>query len=72
MAVSVETAKREMSGAMIDTFRLKATPFLAKVERCATMQELRYTVFDIINNLRGDEPEKAKMLMSAWAALDEA
>ena len=72
MAVSVETAKREMSGALIEAFKLRAAPHIAKVEGCNCMAELRIAIFAVIDSLRYKEPDKAKLLMVAWSALDEA
>lgn len=71
MAVSIETAKREMSGALIDIFKLRSAPLIAKVERCATHLELRQLIFAILGDARAAEPEKAKQLLKAWESLDE-
>ncbi len=72
MAVSVETAKREMSAALIDAFKLRAEPFLIKVESCRTMLELRQVIFVIIDNASASEPQKTKILLSAWQSLEQA
>lgn len=72
MGLSVETAKREMSDALIDVFKLRAATFLARVERCATLQELRHVIFSILDEINGHEPEKTRALREAWDALGEA
>lgn len=71
MAVSVETAKREMSGALIDIFKFKAASFLPQVEKCKTILELRQIIFVILDDARVNDPAKAKKLLTAWEALDE-
>ncbi len=71
MAVSVETAKREICGALIDVFKLRAAPFLEKVQNCKTMWELREVIFVIIDDASSAEPEKANTLVAAWRSLDE-
>ncbi len=70
MAISVETAKREMSAALIDIFKLRAAPHLPRVEACRTMLDLRQVIFVIIDDAGVREPEKAKMLLSEWQLLD--
>jgi hypothetical protein len=72
MAVSLETAKREMAGALIDIFKLRAAPHVTKVENCTTMVELRQAVFTIADVARNNDPDKAKQLISEWAALEGA
>ncbi len=72
MAVSLETAKREMSAALIELFKLRAAAFLPKVERCTSMLELRQVVFVIIDDASAAGPERSKSLLAAWQALDGA
>ena len=71
MAVSVETARREMSGALIDIFKLRSAQFLPKVESCKTLLELRQVIFIILADARVADPDKAKKLLTAWTALEE-
>lgn len=71
MAVSVETAKREMSSALIDIFKLRSAPYIPKVERCKTMVELRQVIFVILDDMHHADPERAKKLMAAWESLDD-
>ncbi len=72
MAVSVETAKREISAALIDAFKLRAAPLLEKVQSCKTLWELREVIFVIIDDASVAEPEKSSALLAAWRSLDEA
>ncbi len=71
MALSVETAKREMSGALIDIFKLRAAPLLARVEACTSLPELRHLIFSILEDTRSAEPDRARQLRLAWEALGE-
>lgn len=72
MAVSFETAKREMSGELIEIFRLRSAPHIAKLEACKTMLDLRQAIFTIIGDARRiNEPEKANKLLTAWHSLGE-
>jgi len=71
MAVSVEAAKRELSGALIDIFKFKAAPLLVKVESCKTMLELRQVIFVVMDDTRIGDPDKAIMLLAAWESLGE-
>ena len=61
-----------MSGALIEAFKLRAAPHIAKVESCCSLPELRHAVFTVIDGIRYKEPEKAKILLVAWNALGEA
>ncbi len=70
MAISVEAAKRELSGALIDIFKFKAAQLLPKVESCKTLLELREVIFVILDDMRAAEPEKAKRLLVAWESLN--
>jgi len=70
MPVSVEAARREMSAALIDLFKLRSALFLEKVEKCATSLELRQAVFMIIEETRATDPEKSRQLLRAWDILD--
>lgn len=71
MAVSVEAAKRELSGAVIDIFKLRAAALVGAVEGCKTMMELRQFIFLTMDDVRTSDPEKAARLLAAWGALNE-
>ncbi len=71
MAASVETAKREMSDALIEIFKLRSAPLLPKVEGCTTLQELRQVIFSILEDCRADHPEKTRLLRAAWDQLGD-
>ncbi len=72
MALSIETAKREMADALIEIFKLRSGHLLPKVESCTCLQELRLVIFKISDDHRATEPEKIRQLMHAWEALNEA
>jgi hypothetical protein len=72
MAVSIETAKREISGELIEIFKLRSAPFISTLEACKTMFELRQVVFTIIGGARRiNDAEKANQLLTAWHSLGE-
>ncbi len=71
MAVSIETARREMCGALIDILKLRAAPFLEEVQRAQTLLELRQLIFLIMDDVRPASPDNARKLLEAWDALDD-